>query len=103
MKSPRSVVLGALCALLSLALPPALATDETPAARAASAPQALGGACSASAPSTPRATAKLRHVPDEADPCAGTRGIEPDGTAMPESLRRARARAASGAASAPAR
>jgi len=104
-KSSRFVVLGAACALLSLALPPVRATGAASAARAAPAPAsgAGGAACRASAPSRPQATSKLRHVPDEDDPCAGTRGAKLDGPAMPESLRRARAASGKDPASAPVR
>ncbi|MRX10775.1 hypothetical protein GJ697_23375 [Pseudoduganella sp. FT25W] len=37
---------------------------------------ATGGACASSAPA-PVVTSKLRHIPDENDPCANSRGLSP--------------------------
>lgn len=74
---------------------PASASAAGPAASAAKVD--AEGCAAASAPVS-RRTSKVRHVPAEDDPCAGTSGVAPTKGALPEPLRAARRAAAASAA-----
>ncbi|MGN6528678.1 MAG: hypothetical protein ACTHL8_19980 [Burkholderiaceae bacterium] len=65
---------------------------------AASAAKADAEGCAAASAPVSRRTSKVRHVPAEDDPCAGTSGVAPTKGALPEPLRAARRAAAASAA-----
>ncbi|MYN39765.1 hypothetical protein GTP55_10305 [Duganella sp. FT109W] len=52
------------------------ARQEAP-ARAGAADKGSHAACGAAASATATATSKVRHIPDENDPCAESRGLPP--------------------------
>ncbi|MYM75093.1 hypothetical protein GTP56_23265 [Duganella sp. FT134W] len=51
--------------------------DAAPAVSAANQGSSASAACGATASATATATSKVRHIPDENDPCAESRGLPP--------------------------